>query len=83
MSINEQPIKQVNKVKYLGVTVDENLTRNEHNKKLKYKIKATLSSLQKLKNIIKGGARKNSWGCQVSSCRVKSVNSKFINQSCF
>ena len=40
------------KVKYLGVTVDENLTWNEHYKKLKGKLKATLSSLQKPRNIL-------------------------------
>ena len=31
----------------------------------------------------RGDARKNSWGCKVSSCGVRNVNSNFINQSCF
>ena len=43
-------IKRVKKVKYLGVPVDENLTRNEQYKLLKGKIKKALSSLRRLKN---------------------------------
>ena len=39
------------KVKYLGVTVDENLTWNEQYKNLKSKFIDSLSSLRKLKNI--------------------------------
>ena len=38
-------------MKYLGITVEENLTWNEHYTKLKCEIKTTLSSFQKLKNI--------------------------------
>ena len=46
------PIKRVKKVKYLGATVDENVTWNEQYKNLKGKIKNALSSLRKLKNIL-------------------------------
>ena len=52
VKINEGPIKQVKKVRYLGVTVDENLTWNEQYKNLKGKIKTALPSLLKLKNIL-------------------------------
>ena len=52
IKINEEPIKRVQKVKYLGTMVDENLTWNEQYKKLKNKIKIALSSLQKLRNIL-------------------------------
>ena len=41
-SINGESIKGVIKVKYLGITMDENLTWNEHYKKLKCKIEAIL-----------------------------------------
>ena len=40
INIHGEPINLVKKFKYLGVTVDENLTWNEHYKKLKRKIKA-------------------------------------------
>ena len=52
ISINGKSIKRVKKFKYLGVTVVENLTWNERYKKLKGRLKAALSSLQKLKNIL-------------------------------
>ena len=52
ININEEPIKRVQKVKYLGTMVDENLKWNEQYKKLKGKIKSALSSLQKLRNIL-------------------------------
>ena len=50
VNINGGPIKRVKKVKYLGVTVDENLSWNEQYKSLKGKIKNALSSLRKSKN---------------------------------
>ena len=52
IKINEEPIKRVQKVKYLGTMVDENLTWNEQYKRLKGKMKIALSSLQKLRNIL-------------------------------
>ena len=45
VNVNGGQIKQVKKVKYLGVTVEENLTWNEQYKNLKGKIKNALSSL--------------------------------------
>ena len=52
ISINGESIKQARKVKSLGITVDKSITWKEHCKKLKCKIKAALSFLQKLKNIL-------------------------------
>ena len=52
VSINGEPIKRVSKVKYLWIAVDEYLTWNGHYEKLKCRIIAALSSLQKLKNIL-------------------------------
>ena len=52
VNINEGPIKRVKKVKYLGVTVDENLTWNEQHNSLKGKIKGALLFLRKLKNTL-------------------------------
>ena len=52
IKINEEPIKRVQTVKYLGTMLDENLTWNEQYKKLKSKITSALSSLQTLRNIL-------------------------------
>ena len=52
VNINGGPIKWVKIVKYLGNTVDENLTWNEHYRNLKGEIKSALSSLRKLKDIL-------------------------------
>ena len=52
VNINGKPIKRAQKVKYLGITVDENLAWNEKYKNLTSKIKNSLSSLQTLKNIL-------------------------------
>ena len=41
-----------NRVKYLGIIVDENLMWSERYEKLRCKVKAVLSPLQKLKNIL-------------------------------
>ena len=51
VNVNGELIKRAQKVKYLGITIDENLTWNEQYKNLKGKIKNALSSLWKLKNI--------------------------------
>ena len=53
LNINGKPIKRAQKVKYLGITVDENLTWNEQYKNLQGKIKNALSSLWKLNNILR------------------------------
>ena len=52
VNVNGEPIKRAQKVKYLGVMVDENLTWNEQYKNIKGKIKNALTSLWKLKNIL-------------------------------
>ena len=52
IKINQEPIKRVQKVKYLGTMVDEKLTWNEQYKKIKSKIKSALSFLQKVRNIL-------------------------------
>ena len=52
VNVNWEPIKRAQKVKYLGITVVENLTWNEQYKNLKGTIKNALSSLWKLKNIL-------------------------------
>ena len=52
LKIDEDSIKRVQKVKYLGLAVDENLTWNEQYKSLKDKIKCGLSSIRKLTNIL-------------------------------
>ena len=52
VNVNGEPIKRAKKVKYPGITVDENLTWNEQYKNLKGKIKNAHSSLWKLKNIL-------------------------------
>ena len=52
VNINKEPMKRVKKVKYLGVTVDDNLTRSEQYKNLKGEVKDAISSLRKLKSIL-------------------------------
>ena len=49
---NEDSVRRVQKVKYLGPEVDENLPWNEQSKCLKNKIKCGLSSIRKLANIL-------------------------------
>ena len=52
LMLNDSVIKRVTKTKSLGVTVDENLTRDEHFNTIKGKICGGLGSLKNLKNII-------------------------------
>ena len=52
VEINGENIQRVHEVKYLGVTIDENLSWNKQYKKLKCKLKSGRYSLRKLKNII-------------------------------
>ena len=52
VEINGEKIQRAHEVKYLGVTIDENLSWNKQYKKLKCKLKSGLSSLRKLKNIL-------------------------------
>ena len=53
VEINGEKIQRAHEVKYLGVTIDENLSLNKQYKRLKCKLKSSLSSLRKLKNILK------------------------------
>ena len=50
--IDEDSVRRVQKVKYLVLEVDENLTLNEQYKCLKNKIKCGLSSIRKLATIL-------------------------------
>ena len=52
LMIDEDSVRRVHKVKYLGLEVDENLTWNEQYKCLKNKIKGGLSSIRKLATIL-------------------------------
>ena len=52
LRINDDLIKRIQTVKYLGLEVDENLTWNEQYEGLKRKIKCGLSSIRKLTNIL-------------------------------
>ena len=49
---DEDSVRRVQKVKYLRLEVDENLTWNEQYKCLKNKIKCGLSSIRKLATIL-------------------------------
>ena len=51
LKVDEEPIRSVQTVKYLGLRVDENLSRNEQYKSLKCKVNSGLSSIRKLKDI--------------------------------
>ena len=52
LMIDEDSVRRVHKVKYLGPEVDENLTWNEQYKCLKNRIKCGLSSIRNLATII-------------------------------
>ena len=51
LQVDEELIRRVQTVKYLGIRVDENLSWNEQYKSLKCKVKCGLSSIRKLKDI--------------------------------
>ncbi len=50
--LNNEVIKRVDKTKYLGINIDENLNWKEQYKTVKNKLKGGLGSLRKLKNIL-------------------------------
>ena len=52
LMVDEDLVRRVHRVKYLGLEVDENLTLNEQYKCLKNKIKCGLSSIRKLATIL-------------------------------
>ena len=49
--LNNEVIKRVEKIKYLGINVGENLNWEEQYKTVKNKLKGGMSSLRKLKDI--------------------------------
>ena len=48
-------MKRVEKIKYLGINIDESLNREEQYKTVKNKLKVGISSLRKLKDILSHG----------------------------
>ena len=50
--LNNEVIKRVDKVKYLGINIDESLNWEEQYKTVKNKLKGGISSLRKLKDIL-------------------------------
>ena len=52
IAVNGQKIKQVDKVKFLGVIIDENLTWDDQIKHLKKKLLATIVLIKRIKKFI-------------------------------
>ena len=52
LELNGSEIKRVEKTKYLGIIIDENLDWDEQFKQIRSKIKTGLMSLKRLKNIL-------------------------------
>ena len=52
ISVNGQVIKQVDKVKFLGVIIDENLSWDEHIKHLESKLLATIVLIKRIKKFL-------------------------------
>ena len=52
LSVNGQKIKQVDKVKFLGVIIDENLSWDEHIQHLESKLLATIVLIKRIKKFI-------------------------------
>ena len=50
--LNNEVIKKVEKIKYLGINIDESLNWKEQYKTVKNKLKGGISSLRKLKDIL-------------------------------
>ena len=48
IKVDEEPIRRIQRVKYLGIRVDENLSWNEQYESLQCKVKCGLSSIRKL-----------------------------------
>ena len=56
--LNNEVIKRVEKIKYLGINIDESLNWGEQYKTVKNKLKGGISSLRKLKDILKESLNK-------------------------
>ena len=52
IEVNHKMIGRVTKTWYLGLNIDENLSRNDEYKEVKAKVKSALSALQRLKDIL-------------------------------
>ena len=52
LALNNEVIKRVEKIKYLGINIDESLYWEEQYKTVKNKLKGGISSLRKLKDIL-------------------------------
>ena len=52
LDFNSEAIKRVEKIKYLGINIDESLNWDEQYKTVKNKLKGGISSLRKLKDIL-------------------------------
>ena len=52
LDFNSEAIKRVEKIKYLGINIDESLNWDEQYKTVKNKLKGVISSLRKLKDIL-------------------------------
>ena len=52
ISVNGQKIKQVDKVKFLGVIIDENLSWDEHIRHLESKLLASIVLIKRVKKFI-------------------------------
>ena len=50
--LNDAIIKRVEKIKYLGINIDESLNWEKQYKTVKNKLKGGISSLRKLKDIL-------------------------------
>ena len=52
LELNGSEIKRVEKTKYLGIIIDENLDWDEQLKRIRSKIKTVLMSIKRLDNIL-------------------------------
>ena len=53
LSINDNPIKQVISFNFLGITIDHNITWNDHISKISIKVASVIGILTKLKHIFR------------------------------
>ena len=51
LSINDNPIEQIANFNFLGITIDQNITWNDHISKIPLKVARVISILNKLKHI--------------------------------
>ena len=51
LSINDNPIEQVTNFNFLGITIDQNITQNDHISKISIKVARVIGILNKLKHV--------------------------------